>query len=746
MKNTVIITFFAIIFSILGIQELQSQYRQYKPLDYDEFENGERIDLYRYRPIIRSGYTSCCTEESPFNHTITFNNMGGLLAMQNAINAAQWKKVEAWLRKQENNFKNEINRQLGTKHTSFRDAQKAFYKNYEENVLKLNDKIHSLGFGHIKKSNALNEEQKQYTNELVVIEDWKNLRNHCRPIGIIDCGNRPNTTIRGKRIGSMSIGALNSMESTALKDFYRTEYESALQKSWGQGVYRINDNNALTTEMVNKHINYYNSRGLQDKVFLMTAYLTQYNNRYSGVLAVPISKYNIPPFWKNSTLLERGKKKTSTPMAANIFKPNFDRECRNSGPTSPRGAEIGGNQRCHGIKLWRERIIQKHKDEFLSDSELGMTLKLNRIRDGYRSYNGSGKIGGLDALAYSNYVLDGTGSNANRFYQLTNGGWVYRSNSPREDINGGNSFSEPSLNDDGYYYYMHNDATKEWHEVLLPAVGVNTTGDAYLVNVFWNVIAKNVGRYALPVEDAMALVDAKDLDGKEYSRAEASIWLVIGLVPGGKILKPVGKVAKGAVVVSKIIKIGDKTIIRVIIKASDQVLGKYKNFANIDVVNKIKESLTSGAQFLDEVEDASEIIEDLSKLRGRKLTWEEVKRLFKRGNDFNRKGWKNYDFNEINLLDKKRLDSYIPGKEIISRKATTLSEIKAATFEKYLKELTTKYKVGKIIDSSKLPKNTKLSGQYYLEIPLSNKSFFENSITFKNLAKKYNVKIKYLAE
>ena len=40
----------------------------------------------------------------------------------------------------------------------------------------------------------------------------------------------------------------------------------------------------------------------------------------------------------------------------------------------------------------------------------------------------------------------------------------------------------------------------------------------------------------------------------------------------------------------------------------------------------------------------------------------------------------------------------------------------------------------------------KLSGDYFLEIPSSNKAFFEGSITLKNLANKYNVKIKYLNE
>ncbi len=131
--------------------------------------------------------------------------------------------------------------------------------------------------------------------------------------------------------------------------------------------------------------------------------------------------------------------------------------------------------------------------------------------------------------------------------------------------------------------------------------------------------------------------------------------------------------------------------------------------------------------------------------------------LWKRGNDFNAKARSVYEFNEIVLEGiggkaGKRLDSYIPGKEIISRKATTLSDIKSSTFKNYLDEIITKYPVGSTLNSSKLPKGTKLSGDYFLEIPTTNKVFFESSTEFQkvlsdfNQLKKVNVKIKYLAE
>jgi hypothetical protein len=156
-------------------------------------------------------------------------------------------------------------------------------------------------------------------------------------------------------------------------------------------------------------------------------------------------------------------------------------------------------------------------------------------------------------------------------------------------------------------------------------------------------------------------------------------------------------------------------------------------------IRKNIEALTD----LDAVEDAIQLLEKA------KPTWPEIQAFWKRGNDFNRKGRVKYIYNEINLVDGKRLDSYIPGKEIISRKATTLSKIQPSTFEGYLKELTTKYQKGKEINAPKFGDEFTgevLRGDYFLEIPTSNKTFFESSQTLQDLAKKYNVQIKYLDE
>jgi len=157
-----------------------------------------------------------------------------------------------------------------------------------------------------------------------------------------------------------------------------------------------------------------------------------------------------------------------------------------------------------------------------------------------------------------------------------------------------------------------------------------------------------------------------------------------------------------------------------------------------------------------EVDDiVEELIEELvdegvekALKKGEQLTWPELKALWKRGNDFNDKGIAKYSYSkcEIHLGNGKRLDTYIPGQKIISRKATNLDDIKESTWKKYCNELVTKYKKGTPVNSSKMPGEPPLSGKYYIEIPVSNQSSSKLA-DYLNIAKGYGIEdIIFLAE
>ena len=92
-----------------------------------------------------------------------------------------------------------------------------------------------------------------------------------------------------------------------------------------------------------------------------------------------------------------------------------------------------------------------------------------------------------------------------------------------------------------------------------------------------------------------------------------------------------------------------------------------------------------------------------------------------------------------------RLDSYVPNKEIVSRKYTQLSEVSEETAIRYLKELSDKYAPGtKIAD---VPSNISganagifkanngkvLDGQMILEVPVQGKAVPKRVIDYASL-------------
>ena len=125
---------------------------------------------------------------------------------------------------------------------------------------------------------------------------------------------------------------------------------------------------------------------------------------------------------------------------------------------------------------------------------------------------------------------------------------------------------------------------------------------------------------------------------------------------------------------------------------------------------------------------------------------------------FNKARAKFYPYNEVYLEAPKkainlpegaptkhqyvRLDSYVPNKEIVSRKYTQLSEVSEETAIRYLKELSDKYAPGtKIAD---VPSNISganagifkanngkvLDGQMILEVPVQKESVRESILKY----------------
>ena len=74
---------------------------------------------------------------------------------------------------------------------------------------------------------------------------------------------------------------------------------------------------------------------------------------------------------------------------------------------------------------------------------------------------------------------------------------------------------------------------------------------------------------------------------------------------------------------------------------------------------------------------------------------------------------------------KARLDTYIPNKKIISRKATQLAEISEETAKNYINELTKKFKAGKEVQNVERAGTKTLKGKYVLQVPKQEKAIPE---------------------
>lgn len=306
MKKYILILF--VLFSFFQINQLHSQLRPYlQPIagfdDGDGAGIGGGID-----PVVDAfGNPICCENSGEFNFNIYFNDFAVLVAMENAIARAQRAAVERWLRQQEETFRKEINRQLGTSHTNFRDAQRAFFTNYEKNLRRVNSAASSVANQQYQNARATDNEQREFTAELFALNFWERNKTFCTNDYVSDpqCNLIRRMRIQGRWPETIRTeGDMNNIRGLAIEDFAKKEYDAGQYRSWGNSLNNLSNNDFFVNRFVNNHVAYYNGRGLQDKIFLMTAYLTQY---YTRTPYINPNIYRIPNFWSNTTLLNLGK-------------------------------------------------------------------------------------------------------------------------------------------------------------------------------------------------------------------------------------------------------------------------------------------------------------------------------------------------------------------------------------------------------------------------------------------------------
>ncbi|MEM8937715.1 MAG: hypothetical protein AAGC64_00040 [Bacteroidota bacterium] len=293
-----------------------------------------------------------------FDFNLRFNSFSILAALERDIARAQRAAVNRWLGRQEETFRREINRQLNSNYSNFRDAQRAFFRNYEKNLLRVNSRAITLSQSRSSVARRLDEEQIRYTSEFFALDEWERSGDFCSHPVVTDkwCDMLKKLSVQGKALTTFD-SSLEFLVYRALvrQDFGKKEIDASVARLTAQGLGTIASNDYLVNRFAQNHINYYNSRGLQDKVFLMTAYLTRF---FLQAPYVNPNIYVIPQFWSDNTLLTLGKNNAPTAsLDVRVFDDNFLNAVRAGqlAPSIPPSA-------MQSLLDRRERVIQEHID------------------------------------------------------------------------------------------------------------------------------------------------------------------------------------------------------------------------------------------------------------------------------------------------------------------------------------------------------------------------------------------------
>lgn len=163
-------------------------------------------------------------------------------------------------------------------------------------------------------------------------------------------------------------------------------------------------------------------------------------------------------------------------------------------------------------------------------------------------------IGTIAGLKYTHTHFDGSRG----FYKLENGSIIVNSSSEQELTASGDLRDKYNdFNPNDKYYYIKTPGSFEWAEMLFNPDNLSD-GLANLFRLGAIDLGKSLGRYVVPIEDLMILIDGQDFDGQEVSRIKAAGFLLLAIIPGTTALKIV-RTASGAII--GVVKLGGGTLI-----------------------------------------------------------------------------------------------------------------------------------------------------------------------------------------
>jgi RHS repeat-associated protein len=161
-------------------------------------------------------------------------------------------------------------------------------------------------------------------------------------------------------------------------------------------------------------------------------------------------------------------------------------------------------------------------------------------------------------------------------------------------------------NEDLEVWYQYSYFANKWQIINAP---VNCLYCDIVKIAKWSI--KNLARYTTPIEELYILYSGKNFDGEIDSRGKAGIWLAIGIVPGGKILKPVKKILKSGVEIFAKSSNMTLKLVTISYKISDEISSIVSSISHL-MKNNAKEIIMT--TFSGTGEDALKVAKKLTNL------------------------------------------------------------------------------------------------------------------------------------
>ncbi|RKE99039.1 hypothetical protein [Ichthyenterobacterium magnum] len=184
-----------------------------------------------------------------------------------------------------------------------------------------------------------------------------------------------------------------------------------------------------------------------------------------------------------------------------------------------------------------EAIAFLEENQFSEAAKKEAKLTLSTLASDVSWVANTGNYNNISSLAYTHtrtIIVNGTLLGQ---FKLANGDW----------LSGGNyNLCTGCTEGEDRLYYFSQDANL-WYEIPNPSNYTPLNLD-FLWTGFWDAVEVGA-RYCTPLEDFVILIDGKDFDGVESSRAVAGGFILLEIVPGTGLIKLV-----------KVVKYGDEIV------------------------------------------------------------------------------------------------------------------------------------------------------------------------------------------